>query len=54
MFVLIFDIAEKYHISTEELIRATVEELVAAPDESFLDALEFILAKNKPLYERLA
>ncbi|MCB0029765.1 MAG: hypothetical protein KDE28_17750 [Anaerolineales bacterium] len=48
------DIADRYHISPEDLIRVTVEELVIAPEESFLEAVKFILDKNKALYERLA
>ena len=48
------DIADRYHISPEDLIRATVEELVTAPEESFLEAVEYVLNKNKTLYERLA
>ena len=48
------DIADRYHISPEDLIRVTVEELVIAPEESFLEAVEFVLNKNKALYERLA
>ena len=53
ILVKVQDIADKYHISPEDLIRATVEELVTAPEESFLEAVESILNKNKTLYERL-
>ena len=54
ILVKVQDIADKYHISPEDLIRATVEELVTAPEESFLEAVRFILSKNRTLYERLA
>ena len=54
LLIKVQDIADKYQISAEELIRATVEELVAAPEESFLEAVDYILDKNSSLYERLS
>ena len=46
--------AERHQVAPEELVRATVEDLVSAPTESFEEALEYVLAKNEELYKRLA
>jgi len=48
------DLAGRHSISPEELVRASVEELVASPDESFQRALDYVSSKNKELYKRLA
>jgi predicted transcriptional regulator len=34
--------------------RASVEELVASPEESFQEASNYVLQKNKVLYKRIA
>lgn len=46
--------AARYNVAPEELVRASVEELLASPEETFADAVEYVIAKNKKLYERLA
>jgi predicted transcriptional regulator len=46
--------AEKYNIEPEELLVATVEELVSTPDKSFQTSMEYVLQKNHELYLRLA
>ena len=38
----------------EELVRASVEELLASPEETFLEAVDYVLKKNQELYKRLA
>lgn len=48
------DLAKRHNIAPEDLVRASVEELVASPEEDFQDALEYVLEKNKELYKRLA
>ncbi|MCI0393467.1 MAG: DNA-binding protein [Chloroflexi bacterium] len=48
------EIANRFSITPEELVRASVEELLTRPDEEFLQALEYILDKNAELYRRLA
>lgn len=48
------DLAKLHNVAPEDLVRASVEELVASPGESFQDALEYVLGKNKELYKRLA
>ncbi|MBK7896743.1 MAG: hypothetical protein WAS33_05430 [Candidatus Promineifilaceae bacterium] len=48
------DLAKRHNVAPEDLVRASVEELVASPEEDFQDALEYVLEKNKELYKRLA
>lgn len=46
--------ASRLNISPEQLLRASVEELLARPDADFQRAVEYVLAKNRELYRRLA
>ena len=46
--------ARRYHVSPEDLLRASLEELLTRPDEAFQQAVEYVLAKNADLYRRLA
>lgn len=46
--------ASRLRVSPEELVRATVEELLDRPEEEFQRALEYVLNKNAELYWRLA
>jgi hypothetical protein len=48
------EIAARYNVSSEALVRASIEELLARPDESFRNALDDVLTKNAELYRRLA
>ena len=48
------DLAKRHQVAPEDLVRASVEELVASPQETFQEALEYVLNKNKELYDRLA
>jgi hypothetical protein len=48
------DIAARYKVSTEDLARLGVEDLLARPDEEFQKALRYVLAKNADLYRSLA
>jgi hypothetical protein len=41
-------------VAPEELVRASIEELIARPEDAFQRALEFVLDKNAALYRRLA
>jgi antitoxin FitA len=40
--------------SPEELVRASVEDLLGRPDEQFQRAAAYVLQKNEELYRRLA
>lgn len=46
--------AAHFDISPEELVRVSIEELLTQPDETFQDAVEYVLKKNAELYRRLA
>jgi len=48
------NLARQFNIPTEELLRASFEELVARPQEDFQKALEHVLDSYKELYKRLA
>jgi predicted DNA-binding protein len=41
-------------VTMEELVRASVEDLLTQPDEQFQKAAEYVLKKNADLYKRLA
>ena len=47
-------LAKQFNIPVEELLRVSLEELVARPQEDFQKALEYVLEKNKDLYKILA
>jgi len=46
--------AMRLHIAPEELVRVSIEEFLARPEEEFQQALEYVLHKNVELYRRLA
>lgn len=48
------EVAERFGISAEDLVRVSIEELLSRPDEEFERATNFILNKNAELYRRLA
>ncbi len=45
--------ANRYQVTPEDLLRASLEELLSRPDEAFQEAVEYVLAKNAELYWRL-
>ncbi len=48
------EIATQFNVAPEELVRASVEDFLARPEEEFQQALDYVLGKNKELYQRLA
>lgn len=46
--------AARLHVSAEDLVRVSIEELLTQPDEAFREALEYGLKKNGRLCQRLA
>jgi predicted transcriptional regulator len=48
------EIATHLGVSPEDLVRASVEELVTRPEEAFERVVEYVLDKNAELYRRLA
>ena len=48
------EVAARFNVSPEALVRVSIEELLAKPDDSFRKALDYVLTKNAELYRRLA
>jgi len=48
------DLAAQFRIAPEELLRVSVEELIARPQADLQKAIDYVLKKNKELYKRLA
>jgi len=48
------EIAARFQITPEDLIRVSIDELLARPEENFRQAAEYVLNKNSELYRRLA
>jgi hypothetical protein len=48
------EMATRFQISPEELVRVGVEELLAQPDDVFQRVVAAVLKKNAELYRRLA
>ena len=46
--------ATRLGIAPEDLVRVSIEELLARPDEAFEHATDYVLQKNTKLYHRLA
>ena len=48
------EIAARFQLTPEELVRVSLEELLARPEEAFQRAASYVLKKNAELYRRLA
>jgi len=48
------EIAEHFRVAPEELVRASLEELLSRPLDDFQKVVEQVLSKNAELYKRLA
>ena len=48
------EMATHFHVAPEELIRAGIEDFLSRPEEEFQRTLDYVLEKNKNLYQRLA
>jgi len=48
------ELAERFRIEPEELVRASLEELLTRPLDDFQKIVERVLTKNAELYKRLA
>ena len=48
------EVANRIGVAPEELVRVSIDELLARPDEAFQKASEYVLRKNADLYRRLA
>ena len=48
------EMARKFGVSTEELVRVSLEDMLAQPEEQFRKGAQYVLKKNVELYKRLA
>ncbi len=48
------EIARRFQIAPEDLVRVSIEELLSLPEQDFRRALDLVLSKNAELYQRLA
>ena len=48
------EIARRFQIAPEDLVRVSIEELLSLPEDDFRKALDLVLKKNAELYQRLA
>jgi predicted transglutaminase-like cysteine proteinase len=48
------EIAARFGITVEELVQLSVEDLLAQPEATFRRAKDYVLNKNRDLYQRLA
>lgn len=48
------EMATQFNVAPEELARAGIEEFLARPEEELNRALDYVLNKNRELYQRLA
>ena len=48
------EMAIKFGVSMEDLVRVSVEDMLTQPEEEFRKAAEYVLKKNVELYKRLA
>ncbi|GAB4397402.1 MAG: hypothetical protein OHK0052_19670 [Anaerolineales bacterium] len=47
------EMALRFQVSPEELVRVSIEELLARSEDDFQTALTYVLLKNAELYQRL-
>jgi predicted transcriptional regulator len=48
------ELATRLRLTPEDLVRASIEEIVSRPVDEFERAANFVLTKNAELYRRLA
>jgi len=48
------ELAARFQVSPEDLLRVSLEEILTRPDEAFQQAVQYVLTKNADLYRRLA
>ena len=48
------ELADRFQVTPEELLRVSLEEILTRPEEAFQRAVSYVLTKNAELYRRLA
>lgn len=53
-FIKLQEVAANYHITPEELVFASIKEMLEQPADDFQQVVKVVLKKNTELYHRLA
>jgi len=53
-FARLKEVAVQLRVAPEELVAASIKDLLARPEDSFEEAVRYVLKKNTELYRRLA
>ncbi len=48
------ELAARFQITPEELVRVSLEEILTRPEDAFQRTVSYVLKKNAELYRRLA
>lgn len=48
------EVAARFNVTAEDLVRVSIDELLSRPEESFKKAADYVFDKNSELYRRLA
>ncbi len=48
------EMAARFQVTPEELVRVSLEEILTRPEDAFQRAANYVLKKNAELYQRLA
>jgi len=48
------ELAIRFGVQPEDLVRVSVEELLTRPEDAFQRAVQYVMEKNADLYRRLA
>ncbi|MBL8103887.1 MAG: hypothetical protein JNM02_15245 [Anaerolineales bacterium] len=48
------ELAERFHVAPEDLVRVSLEDLLTRPMDDFQKIVEYILNKNADLYKKLS
>lgn len=51
---LLHEKAQKYGLTPDQFVSASIEDLLSQPEPDFEEAVKKVLSKNKELYKRLA
>ena len=47
-------VAAQFKVTPEDLVRASLDDLLSRPNDAFEQTVDYVLRKNRELYQRLA
>jgi hypothetical protein len=53
-FAKLKEVASRLKLTPEELVQASIDDLLTQPEEDFVRAMDYVIKKNTELYRRLA